>query len=159
MKKFLLLGTGVLLMAMAACSKKDDTPTYDAIAQYDADSVKIEAYIKANNIENVQHDPRGIFYQIVKPGGDTKPNGVASVTVGYEGTLLDKSRFDGRDTITFDLDKVIAGWTIGVQKIGKEGEINLLIPSIYGYGPSQNGNIPANSVLIFNIKLHDFSNK
>lgn len=160
MKKLLLFGTGVLLFVMAACNKKDNTPDYDPVAQYDIDSAKIVAYIQANNIQNVQHEPRGIFYQVVKPGGEQKPNGVASVKVGYIGTLLDKSKFDGKDTLSFDLNKVISGWTIGLQKIGKDGEINLFLPSIYGYGPYANGpQIPANSVLVFNVKLFDFTNK
>ncbi|GEP90227.1 FKBP-type peptidyl-prolyl cis-trans isomerase FkpA [Chitinophaga terrae (ex Kim and Jung 2007)] len=159
MKKLFVLGAGVLLFAFAACNKKDNGPDYDPNAQYDIDSAKIVAYIQANNIQNVQHDSRGLFYQIVKPGGEQKPNGVASVKVGYTGTLLDKSKFDGKDTAYFDLNKVITGWTVGIPKIGKDGEINLFVPSIYGYGPYANGPIPPNSVLVFNVKLYDFVNK
>ncbi|RFS20590.1 peptidylprolyl isomerase [Chitinophaga silvatica] len=159
MKKFLLLGTGVALTVMAACSKKDSGETYDAIAQYNIDSVKIENYIKENNILDVKHDTGSLWYQIVKPGSDAKPNGVASVKLGYKGTLLNKTQFDGKDTANFDLDKVIPGFSMGIRKIGKDGEVNIFIPSYFGYGPYKNGSIPANSPLIFNVKLYEFTNK
>ncbi|MFY0254265.1 FKBP-type peptidyl-prolyl cis-trans isomerase [Chitinophaga sp. 30R24] len=158
MKRFFLLG-GLFLVLLAACTKKDNLPAYDAIAQYDTDSAKIVAYLAANNITDVKHDPRGIFYQIINRG-DTKDsaNAAAFVTVAYKGTLLDKTMFDSSDSLSIGLNQVIQGWTIGVPKIGKGGEINLFLPSIYGYGPNA-GRIPANSVLIFNVKLKNFVNR
>ncbi|MET3880081.1 MULTISPECIES: FKBP-type peptidyl-prolyl cis-trans isomerase [Chitinophaga] len=158
MKKVFLLG-GLFLLVLAACSKKDDAPAYDAIAQYDADSAKIVAYIAANNITNVQHEPRGIFYQIVTKGTGDSVNAAANVWVSYKGQLLDKTVFDSSDSARFDLNRVISGWTIGIPKIRKGGEINLILPSIYAYGPSAYPKIPANSVLLFNVKLKDYVNK
>jgi len=158
MKKVFLLG-GLFLLVLAACSKKDDAPAYDAIAQYDADSAKIVAYIAANNLQNVQHDPRGIWYQIVTKGESDSVKAAANVLVAYKGQLLDKTVFDSSDSARFDLDKVIQGWTIGVPKIRKGGEINLILPSIYGYAYNSSPKIPANSVLLFNVKLKDFTNK
>ncbi|PSL48099.1 FKBP-type peptidyl-prolyl cis-trans isomerase FkpA [Chitinophaga niastensis] len=161
MKKVFLLG-GLFLVVLAACSKKDNTTPYDAVAQFNIDSAKIDTYLKANNITGVKHDSTyGIFYQIVKRG-DTKDTAKATsnVKVGYIGTLLDKSKFDSNDSTTFDLNRVIQGWQIGIPKIGKGGEINLYLPSYYGYGPTSPGSgIPANAVLIFNVKLIDFTNK
>jgi len=158
MKKVFLLG-GLFLLMLAACSKKDDGPAYDPIAQYDADSAKIVAYIAANNITNVQHEPRGIFYQIVTKGTGDSVNPAANVWVSYKGQLLDKTVFDSSDSARFDLNRVISGWTIGIPKIRKGGEINLILPSIYAYGPSASAKIPANSVLLFNVKLKDYVNK
>ncbi|HEY8957706.1 FKBP-type peptidyl-prolyl cis-trans isomerase [Chitinophaga sp.] len=158
MKKVFLLG-GLFLLMLAACSKKDDGPAYDPIAQYDADSAKIVAYIAANNIPNVQHEPRGIFYQIVTKGTGDSVNPAANVWVSYKGQLLDKTVFDSSDSARFDLNRVISGWTIGIPKIRKGGEINLILPSIYAYGPSASAKIPANSVLLFNVKLKDYVNK
>lgn len=158
MKKVFLLG-GLFLLVLAACSKKDDGPAYDPIAQYDADSAKIVAYIAANNITNVQHEPRGIFYQIVTKGTGDSVNPAANVWVSYKGQLLDKTVFDSSDSARFDLNRVISGWTIGIPKIRKGGEINLILPSIYAYGPSASAKIPANSVLLFNVKLKDYVNK
>ncbi|SEW53609.1 FKBP-type peptidyl-prolyl cis-trans isomerase [Chitinophaga arvensicola] len=158
MKKVFLLG-GLFLLVLAACSKKDDTPPYDAIAQYDADSAKIVAYIAANNIPNVQHDPRGLWYQIITKGEGDSVKQAANVLVSYKGQLLDKSVFDSNDSIRFDLNRTIAGWILGIPKIRKGGEINLIIPSYYGYQNQASPKIPANSVLLFNVKLKDYVNK
>ncbi|MBK7214713.1 MAG: FKBP-type peptidyl-prolyl cis-trans isomerase [Bacteroidales bacterium] len=40
--------------------------------------------------------------------------------------------------------------------MGKGGKGKILIPSDYGYGASAIGEIPAHSVLIFDIVLSDF---
>lgn len=160
MKKVFLFG-GLCLMMLAACSKKDDTPPYDWKAQYTIDSTKIVAYAAANNITDLKHDSAGIFYQIVKRG-DTKDsaNAAAYVTVDYIGTRLDKSVFDSTSNYKVGLNNVITGWTVGIPKIGKGGEINLFLPSIYGYGPNGSGSrVAPNTVLIFNVKLKDFTNR
>lgn len=159
MKKVFLLG-GLFLLVLAACSKKDDTPPYDAKAQYSIDSAKIVAYAAANNITNLKHDSLGIFYQIVKRGETTdSAKGAAYVNVAYIGTFLDKTVFDSSYNANFGLNQVISGWQLGIPKIGKGGEINLLLPSYYAYGPQGQGKIPGNAVLIFNVKLKDFQNR
>jgi len=56
----------------------------------------------------------------------------------------------------FSLAGVIKGWQEGIPKIGKNGKIKLMIPSALGYGASEFGSIPANSVLIFDIELDSF---
>jgi FKBP-type peptidyl-prolyl cis-trans isomerase FkpA len=159
MKRVFLLG-GFFLVLLAACSKKDSSD-YDFDAQFNTDSVKIAGYLKDNNITGVQHDvPQGIFYQIVKRGDIKDTVGATSnVKVGYTGTFLDKTKFDAQDTISFDLDRVIRGWTIGIPKIGRGGEINLYLPSVYAYGQGGRLGVPPNTVLVFNVKLYDFTKK
>ncbi|MEC5146229.1 FKBP-type peptidyl-prolyl cis-trans isomerase [Chitinophaga sp. 212800010-3] len=161
MKRRLLLPvTAVIMLLFAACLKKDDTPPFDVIGQYNTDSAKIVAYLNANNITNVKHDPGNIFYQIVNRG-DTRDtaNAAAYVTVAYTGTFLDKSQFDKSDSLDIGLNEVIPGWTIGVPKIGRGGEINLFLPSAFGYGRRGQGSVAPNTVLIFNIKLKKFTNR
>lgn len=159
MKKVFLLG-GLFLLVLAACSKKDDTPPYDALAQYRIDSTKIVAYAAANNITDLKHDSLGIFYQIINRG-DTRDTAkqAANVRVGYIGTYLDKTVFDSSYNASFDLNRVITGWTLGIPKIGRGGEINLFLPSYFAYGPQGQGKVPGNTVLVFNVKLKDFQNK
>lgn len=158
MKKVFLLG-GLGLALLAACSKKDDAPTYDAVAQYDADSTIIVNYLKTNNI-TASHDPRSIFWQIIDSGDvANKPTPTSNVTVKYAGTFVDGKAFDSNDNISFDLNGVITGWTIGIPKIGKGGRIKLFLPSIYAYGPGGRGSIPPNAVLLFDVTLKDLVKK
>ncbi|NML40943.1 peptidylprolyl isomerase [Chitinophaga sp. G-6-1-13] len=158
MKKVFLLG-GLGLALLAACSKKDNTPAYDAVAQYDADSVIIVNYLKTNNI-TASHDPRSIFWQIIDSGDvANKPTVASNVTVKYAGTFLDGKSFDSNENISFDLNGVIDGWKIGIPKIGKGGRIKLFLPSIYAYGPGGRPGIAPNTVLLFDVTLKDLVKK
>ena len=77
-----------------------------------------------------------------------------TVKVNYVGTTIDGKEFDSsikRGTpATFPLNRVIKGWTEGVQLVGKGGKIMLYIPSELAYG--KRGRL-ANQTLIFDIDL------
>ena len=82
-----------------------------------------------------------------------------TVSVHYEGTLSDGTKFDSSydrgQPFEFTLGEnyVIEGWEKGVVGM-KVGEIReLKIPSSMGYGESGNGIIPGNAGLIFKIEL------
>ena len=82
-----------------------------------------------------------------------------TVSVHYEGTLSDGTKFDSSydrgQPFEFTLgdNYVIEGWEKGVVGM-KVGEIReLKIPSSMGYGESGNGIIPGNAGLIFKIEL------
>ena len=78
------------------------------------------------------------------------------ITVKYKGYLLDGTVFDQNTTgVDFRLGSLIRGWQIGFQKFKKGGKGKLLIPSALGYGSAAQGNIPKNSVLIFDVELVD----
>ena len=82
-----------------------------------------------------------------------------SVTVEYVGELTDGTVFDSTQShgqpFTFPLGKgqVIAGWDEGVLGMKVGGERVLVIPASLGYGAQAVGPIPANSTLVFDIKL------
>mgnify|MGYP006246716607 FL=1 len=79
----------------------------------------------------------------------------SSVTVVYVGKLTDGTIFDQSNLLgaTFPLANVIQGWQEGIPLFREGGSGMLLIPSSLGYGSQSVGNIPANSVLIFEISL------
>ena len=53
---------------------------------------------------------------------------------------------------------VIPGWEEGIMMMKKGGKRTLIIPSGLAYGPNgQPGAIPANSVLLFDVELLDFT--
>ncbi|HAD33478.1 MAG TPA: FKBP-type peptidylprolyl isomerase, partial [Chitinophagaceae bacterium] len=58
--------------------------------------------------------------------------------------------------VSFGLDGLIVGWQEGIPLIGAGGKIKLYLPPSLAYGSNANGNIPANSSLIFDIDLLGF---
>lgn len=82
-----------------------------------------------------------------------------SVTVHYKGWLDDGKEFDSSykrgETISFPLNRVIPGWTEGMQLVGKGGMIELEIPSKLGYGANGQGPIPGGATLHFIVELFD----
>lgn len=105
----------------------------------------------------VQVSESGLQYTILEAGNDVKPAAHDTVTVYYKGTFTDGKVFDetaeGADPIEFALDRVIGGWTEGLQLIGEGGKIRLFVPSHLGYGESGNQVIPPFSVLVFDVEL------
>ena len=85
------------------------------------------------------------------------PADTSEVKVHYEGTLVDGTVFDSSydrgEPISFPLNRVIKGWTEGVQLMPVGSAYKFYIPANLGYGARDQGSIPANSVLIFKIEL------
>jgi peptidylprolyl isomerase len=81
------------------------------------------------------------------------------VKVHYHGTLLDGVVFDSsvdRGTpISFPLNRVIKGWTEGVQLMKVGDKYRFFIPANLAYGNSATGSITPGSTLIFEVELLD----
>jgi FKBP-type peptidyl-prolyl cis-trans isomerase FkpA len=153
MKKCLLLLSFVVAL-FASCGK--DEPPFDAAKQAAEDEAKIQDFIKTNNINAIK-DPSGLYYEVVKPGTGSFPVATSTVTVNYNGKLLNGNSFDSNTGFEFRLDGVIPGWTIGIPKINSGGRIRLIVPSALAYGNRSPGpGIPANSVLDFTVDLLSF---
>ena len=92
-------------------------------------------------------------------GNGPKPSDTSTVSVFYEGTLIDGTIFDSSyetgDTISFPLNGVIPGWTEGLQLMPVGSTFKFYIPSELAYGSRPTGPIPANSTLIFKVELLD----
>ena len=142
--------------ALAATSCSKDEP--ETVVQQDnsaADDVTIQKYLADNKITNAKKQPSGLYYVPVT----TNPNGLQAtagrtVTVDYAGTLLNGTAFDA-GTIPFRLGagQVIAGWDEGIALMRLNEKSILLIPSGLAYGSRASGQIPANSVLRFDVTL------
>ncbi|QJD95878.1 FKBP-type peptidylprolyl isomerase [Mucilaginibacter robiniae] len=156
MKKYsLVLLLFTIIVSFTSCLKDHTTGT-DTSAQAATDDALIQAAIKAANITATK-DPSGVYYSIVKQGTGTYPTLSSSITATYTGKLLDGTTFDSGTITNNPLNRLIAGWQIGVPYINSGGQIILFIPSAYGYGNVAQTKIPANSVLVFSINLTSFN--
>lgn len=99
----------------------------------------------------------GLQYQILAPGEGAAPKPTDKVTVHYVGWLEDGTVFDSSYKrawpADFPLNRVVKGWTEGLQLLKPGGEAILVIPPNLGYGGRAQRKIPANSTLIFRVKL------
>ncbi|MCS1408135.1 MAG: Peptidyl-prolyl cis-trans isomerase A [Verrucomicrobia subdivision 3 bacterium] len=107
---------------------------------------------------DVNTTPSGLQYRIIKTGNGVKPKATDQVTVHYRGRLINGTEFDSSYSrnapATFSLNRVIPGWTEGLQLISVGGKAELFIPSELGYGKLGAGNvIPPNSTLIYKVEL------
>ena len=118
-----------------------------------------EAFLLANKTKSgVITTASGLQYEVVIQGNGNKPVASDVVRVHYEGKLIDGTVFDSSysrgSPIEFPLDRVIPGWTEGVQLMNEGSTFNFFIPSDLGYGPGGGGGaIPPNATLIFKVEL------
>ena len=100
----------------------------------------------------------GLQYKVVKAGSGKKPAATDNVTVHYTGTLIDGTEFDSShkrgQPATFQLDRVIPGWTEVLQLMEEGAKWQVFIPSELAYGPrGPSPVIGPNSTLLFDIEL------
>ena len=137
---------GLLLISFSCKKDNDDQAAID-------DKI-IKDYIAENSLD-AEPTGSGLYVVINENGSGFNPSQNASVTVFYKGYFTDGDVFDetGSEPISFRLDQVIQGWQEGIPYFKPGGSGILLIPSALGYGSEKVGDIPANSVLIFDIEL------
>ena len=108
--------------------------------------------------EGVVTTASGLQYVVLTPGTGKSPKATDTVLVHYEGTLLDGKVFDSsyrrKEPIEFPLNRVIPGWTEGVQLMQEGAKYRFFIPSKLAYGPRGAGrDIGPNETLIFDVEL------
>jgi len=141
----------IILLLVAFCSCKKEEVDY---TQIDEDIIK--QYITDNNLTAIATGT-GLYYVVDTPGNGAQPSSQSTVTVAYKGYLTNGSVFDesASSGISFSLTSVIRGWQEGIPYFKEGGSGILLIPSALGYGSQATSQIPANSVLVFEVELID----
>jgi FKBP-type peptidyl-prolyl cis-trans isomerase FkpA len=107
---------------------------------------------------NIVTTASGLQYEVLTEGTGASPSASDSVTVHYRGTTIEGTEFDSSYSrgapSTFPLNRVIAGWTEGVQLMKEGAKYRFYIPSDLAYGSRGAGQaIGPNSTLIFDIEL------
>jgi len=130
------------------------------IAQRESEKTLKEgiAFLENNkDREGVITTESGLQYEVLVQGDGPMPADTSMVTVHYTGSLIDGTVFDssieGGEPVSFPLNRVIKGWTEGLQLMSVGSKYKFYIPAALGYGPRGSGPIPGNSVLIFEVEL------
>ena len=108
--------------------------------------------------EGVVTTASGLQYKVLREGTGKQPGPLDQVTVNYEGRHLNGEVFDSSykrgKPIQFPLNRVIKGWSEGVQLMKEGAKYRLYIPYKLGYGDTGAGrSIGPRETLIFDVEL------
>jgi len=123
-----------------------------------------EAFLAENRKkQGVTETKSGLQYEVIKESDGkalATPKPADRVKVNYRGTLLDGTEFDSSyrrgQPASFTLNRVIPGWTEGVQLMRVGAKYRFYVPARLGYGErgtGQGGPIGPNAMLIFEVEL------
>ena len=138
------LGLALATTFSAGAQAGDNTPAAAAVAKQENNAMITTA--------------SGLKYEVLTEGSGPKPAATDTVTVHYKGTLTDgkvfDSSYDRGQPLSFPLNRVIKGWTEGLQLMSVGSKYRLTIPSELGYGAAGAGGvIPPNATLICEVEL------
>ena len=146
-------------LAKICCALALATASFPTL-RAETDLEKGEAFLKENaKKEGVKTTASGLQYKVLKEGDGKTPKATDTVSVHYKGTLLDGTEFDSSykrgEPAEFPLNRVIPGWTEGVQLMKEGAKYQFTIPSKIAYGErgTPGGPIPPNATLIFEVEL------
>lgn len=135
--------------------------------QAEAEKMAADNLVKSNDFlakngkgKGVKTTASGLQYKIIKKGSGPSPSATDMVKAHYHGTLADGTVFDSSregEPVEFPLNRVIPGWTEGLQLMNKGAKFMLFIPPTLGYGAQGAGEtIGPNQALVFEVELIGF---
>ncbi len=115
----------------------------------------LENFVKK---EGATKTASGLAYKHIKVGTGETPKETDIVKVHYHGTLVDGTVFDSsverKQPVSFPLNRVIKGWTEGLQTMKVGGKSKFVIPSELAYGDAgAPPKIAGGATLIFDVEL------
>jgi FKBP-type peptidyl-prolyl cis-trans isomerase FkpA len=118
-----------------------------------------QRFLKENAAKpDVNSTPSGLQYKVLREGSGKSPKATDVVVVNYRGTLINGKEFDSSyksgKPIEFPLNRVIPGWTEGVQLMKEGAKYEFYIPPNLAYGSrGAGGVIGPDETLIFEVEL------
>jgi len=98
-----------------------------------------------------------LWRRIAGDGSGKHPTVSDTVTLNYEGKLVDGTVFDSSyergQPATFPLSRLIRAWQLAVPQMGIGDTIEVALPATLGYGPIGRGPISGGATLLFKIEL------
>ncbi|MDJ0652862.1 MAG: FKBP-type peptidyl-prolyl cis-trans isomerase [Xanthomonadales bacterium] len=147
------------LATLKRIQDEEMTRKREELAQAASNNMKIgQDYLEDNKArDGVTVTESGLQYEVVEMAEGPRPVATDTVKVHYRGTLIDGTEFDSSysrgQPAVFPLNRVISGWTEGLQLMPVGSKFRFVIPSDLAYGGRNQGNIGPNSTLVFDVEL------
>jgi FKBP-type peptidyl-prolyl cis-trans isomerase len=147
MNSFLRFASGLLILGLPLSGKAQSA------------LIKGETFLKQNaKAEGVKTLPSGLQMKTLQEGKGKSPKATDTVVVHYKGRLLNGTEFDSSHKrgkpAEFAVNRVIKGWTEGLQLMKEGGKAELYIPSELAYGSrGAGGLIGPDETLVFEVEL------
>lgn len=113
-----------------------------------------------NNLkcDDVQVTASGLQYKILANGNGATPSLADTITVNYQGELIDGTVFESSiargTSATFSVKKVIQGWKEGLQLMQVGAKYQFFVPQELAYGDrGYDSKVPPFATLIFEVEL------
>ena len=147
--------------ATMAAFQKDMTEKQQAAKKAAGEKNKTEGakFLAENKTkEGVKTTASGLQYKVEKEGTGPSPKETDTVKVNYRGTTIDGTEFDSSfkrgEPASFPVNRVIKGWTEGLQLMKVGSKYQFFVPSELAYGERGAGSdIGPNAMLIFDVEL------
>ena len=146
---------------MFAYACEDNAKSLSPALQFTHDLEIIDSWLTENSItDTLIHPLSRIRYTINENGTGIGPRDLEdTVRVDFEGRFLESEEvFASEASFDIKIDDAIPGWKIMLIEMIEGDEFTIYLPSIYGYATSGSGPVPANAVLVFDLKLLRVSN-
>lgn len=149
----LQVAQGIYMEKMQVAREREEA---ERAVQGEANKAASEAFLaELDGESDVEHSASGLRYRIQETGEGDRPSARDTVVVNYVGTLTDGREFDRGDGVEFGLNRVVPGFSEGLQLLAPGGKATLYIPADLGYGdtPRPGGIIEPGHALIFHVEL------
>ena len=152
---FLTLFILVSVPFLQGCLRNDDLYNLNEILT--RENQTIDNYITTNGINAITDPVYGIRFSYEEEGEGIKAINGDGVKMNYSVRLLDGTVIEENKTATFrkGARQVIDGLEIMMILMRTGDKVKAFIPSPYAYRDQQRGNIPPNSILVFDLEMTD----
>lgn len=137
-----------LAFYFTSCSGYSD----EELALFDQE---IQQYLTEKGISAEKTDS-GLYIRMIEEGDGPEIPYDAIITVNYKGYLTNGRPFDSQlgEPVDLHVKQLVLGWREAMLYMNVGSKAQLFIPPNLGYQQQERGEIPANSVLIFDLQIH-----
>ena len=145
MKRLLIFLAPLIFLTACQTYSEDDKKSFDK---------EIQTYLDKEGID-CERSSSGLYYKIIEPGVGELIKYQDKVQFTYKGTLLDGTVFDEQleEPVEFNVRELIGAWKEIMLELREGGKAFLVAPPQLGYGDRELEDIPANSILVFEMEV------